>query len=359
MKNSARAAIQLLLLLFLILRFYSDAFGQQPGKWRVKNRLQTSYEFDNNIRENPSDLQANIDDSSLRFIFHSQASRTNPRSRFTFSYQGGLQSYLQNSIENKLINDVQFSGSRKLGRALAGVRGRGRLKLYLNDVLDYSSGSIELFFRPPNIFNFGNEFALKASGIAYQNFPAFDYSANEFRWSVSRKLSSRLIGAFILSGTEVKYDRPALSFNPVDSLRVNNFDQKDRLLNAQWQLNYTKSFLVNFKYLFQYNNSNSFGYSFFKHQFVLILGFPVTRTIWLRGYTLFQFKNYSEKAIPIFPTDVDTEREESNFFVLDISRDFKPNLTALVRFAYYNNESIIRSQFYRKLLITTGFDFRF
>ncbi|MFQ5676255.1 MAG: hypothetical protein ACE5G1_10190 [bacterium] len=358
MKNSART-VQIPLLLFLILCLHPAAFGQQAGKWRVRNRLQTSYEFDNNIRENPSDSLGRINDSSLRFIFHSQATRTNPKSRLTFSYQGGLQSYVRNSIENKLINEVQFSANHKLGRMLLGVRGRGRLKIYLNDILDYSTGAIELFFRPPNIFRFGNEVALKASAIAYQNFPAFDYSVNELRWSVSRKLSSRLIGAFTLSGRQVTYDRSALSFNPVDSLRVNNFDQKDRLLNAQWQLNYTKSFLVNFKYSFQYNNSNSFGYSFVKHQFILILGFPVASSVWLRGYTAFQSKNYSEKAIPIFPTDVDTEREESNFFVIDLSRDFKPNLTALVRLAYYNNESIIRSQFYRKLLLTAGFDFRF
>jgi len=66
-----------------------SARTQNNGKWRIKNRLQTSYEFDDNIRENTTDsLKKN--DSSLRFLFHSRASRSGANTRLTFSYQGGL-----------------------------------------------------------------------------------------------------------------------------------------------------------------------------------------------------------------------------------------------------------------------------
>ena len=63
--------------------------------------------------------------------------------------------------------------------------------------------------------------------------------------------------------------------------------------------------------------------------------------------------------IPVFPSDIDPERDESNFIILDLSKDFNPHLTALVRLGLYDNESVIRDLFYRKVLLTAGFDVRF
>jgi len=319
--------------------------------------LQTSYEFDDNIRENTAD-SLKKSDSSLRFIFHSRASRSDANTRLAFSYQGGLQSYFRHSIENKLINEVQFSGQYRLNKLVAGVRGNGRLKIYLNHTFDYSTGSVELFFRLPPISNFFNEFAINTAGLEYQNFPGFNYSEKQLKWTISKKLSSGLTGVLELSGKSIDYHRNII-ITIEDSTDFPDIQQKDDNYKFQFKLNYTKLFLVNFNYSFQHNDSNSPGYNYTRHQFVLIVGVPLSSKTWLRGYAAAQIKIYPEEVLPIFPTDVDTEREESNFFVLDISRDLSPSLSALLRFAYYNNESVIRSRFYRKAILTAGFDFRF
>ena len=356
MKNSLQS-IRVLLFLYLLLLICPSARAQNNGKWRIKNRLQTSYEFDDNIRENTTDsLKKN--DSSLRFLFHARASRSGANTRLTFSYQGGLQSYFHHSIENKLINEVQFSGQYRLNKAAAGVRGSGRLKIYLNHTLDYSTGSFELFFKLPPVLNFFNEFAINTAGLEYQNFPGFNYSEKQLKWTISKKLSSGLTGVLELSGKSIDYHRNII-ITIEDSTDFPDIQQKDDNYKFQFKLNYTKLFLVNFNYSFQHNDSNSPGYNYTRHQFVLIVGVPLSSKTWLRGYAAAQIKIYPEEVLPIFPTDVDTEREESNFFVLDISRDLSPSLSALLRFAYYNNESVIRSRFYRKAILTAGFDFRF
>jgi len=350
-------SVRVLLLLYLFILVCQNVNAQSSGKWRIKNRLQTSYEFDDNIRENTADsLKKN--DSSLRFIFHSRASRSGANTRLAFSYQGGLQSYFRHSIENKLINEVQFSGQYRLNKLVAGVRGNGRLKIYLNHTFDYSTGSFELFFRLPPISNVFNEFAVNAAGLKYQNFPGFNYSEKQLKWTISKKLSSGLTGVLELSGKSIDYDRNIV-ITTEDSTDFPDIQQKDDNYQLQFKLNYTKSVLVNFSYSLQHNDSNSPGYNYTRQQFVLIVGIPLSSKTWLRGYAAAQFKVYPEEVLPIFPIDVDTEREESNFFVLDISRDLSSNLSALLRFAYYNNESVIRSTFYRKAIITTGFDFRF
>ena len=51
--------------------------------------------------------------------------------------------------------------------------------------------------------------------------------------------------------------------------------------------------------------------------------------------------------------------EESNFIVLDASRDISSSLTALVRFAWYKNESPWASLYYEKFLVNLGLELRF
>jgi len=246
----------------------------------------------------------------------------------------------------------------RLSKFIAGVRGNGRLKIYLNHTFDYSTGSFELFVRPPPVSNFFNEFAVAFSGLEYQNFPGFDYSEQQLKWTISRRLATGLTGILELSGRSIDYARNIVVTRE-DSTGFPEVRQEDDNYKLQFKLNYTKSFLINFNYSVQFNDSNNPGYNYTRHQLVVIVGLPLTRKIWLRGYAAAQIKTYPDDVLPLFPIDVDTERDESNFFVLDVSRDLNPNLSALLRFAYYNNESVIRSRFYRKAILTAGFDFRF
>ncbi|HEX9652450.1 MAG TPA: hypothetical protein VGA99_01965 [bacterium] len=323
----------------------------------MKNRLQVSYEYDGNIRENPaSDTVGQIKDSSARFLFQSQASRNSPKTRLGLIFRSGLQIYAEHAIENKLINEVELTSGAKVWKVVVGGRGSGRLKLYLNDLLDYASGTAELYVQTPFFSNITSELAFQVAGIDYQNFTIFDYSENQFKWQFSRKLTPGLSSAFEFGFRQIRYNR-TLNFDPANP--EFGLKQEDDNYKFFLQLNYSKKFLLNLSYAFQHNTSNTVGYGYNRHQVILVFGTPLFSGIWLRGYGAYQSKRYSDKGIPMFPVDIDTERDESNFFIADLSKDLKPGLTAMARLAFYNNESIIRSRFYRKLLLTAGFDFRF
>lgn len=354
----AQRLIPILVLLAVSLLFLTSALAQS-GHWRIRNRLQLTYEFDDNIREAAADTADRIQDSSLRLLFHSQASKTGTDLRLKFSYQGGLQTYFANTIENKLINEVGASFAYSLEPFVIGARAFGRLKLYLNDTFDYATGHATGFLRLPPWSGFVSEVSFTREGLDYQNFSNFDYQANELRLAVTRSLASKLTGRVEVAAAQIDYEIPQIICLPDDRFRILSDSQQDDNLRLSLQVNYTRAFLLNFKYAFQYNDSNSCGYSYHKHQFVVIFGVPLPHNLWLRGYGAIQFKNYSEDIPPFFPTDLDTERDQSNFFIADLSKDLTPGLSAILRAAYYNNESIIRSRFYRKLLVTLGFDFRF
>jgi hypothetical protein len=333
--------------------------AQGKSRWRIRNRLQSSYEYDSNIREIPLD-SLKLADSSVRLLFNTRISRTSPASRLFFSYQGGLQTYFQHSIENKLINEASASASSLYRKFEFGIRGYGRAKFYLKDVFDYLTGSGEIFMRLPPKNRWANEVAFRLNNMRYRNFPLYDYSDLRFRWILSKAFVSKLTGRLDLGYRQIEYHRPAIRSNPegTDVEFLADFQQDDNFTGAL-QLLYSRKFLANLTYTLQYNNSNSFGYTYFRHQVVLILGVPLPGRVWFRGYGALQIKNYAEDSLPFFPIDLDTERGDSNFFILDLSRDMTSDLSLFFRFALYNNESIIRSLFYKKTLLTTGIDFRF
>ncbi len=332
----------------------------QQSTWRIKNRFQSSYEFDSNIRERPSGSLDRLDASSLKLFFHSKASRRARNVRLTLTYQGGLQTYWQNSIENKLINEVSGSGLLQKGRFQIGFQAEARLKIYVNDVLDYTRGSAKVFLRTPAVLGFGNEVSVQGGGIHYKNFSTFDSSHLALAWTLSRKVKKNLSWNMTVTRMAVDYDRPALLFDAsLDNLIVAAEQQEDESTQFATRIGYSKRVLVSLSYSLQHNDSNSFGYSYTRHQVVAVLGLPLGRQMWLRAYGATQIKNYSEESPPMFPIDVDSERDESNFLVVDLSKDLASGLTAILRYGYYNNESIIRSRFYSKSIVSAGFDFRF
>jgi len=331
----------------------------QSAKWRSKNRLQTTFEFDDNIRESLSDSLDALSATSLKLLFNTRISRLTPRTSFRINYQGGLQSYFDHSIENKLINEASAAGTIRLGRFRLGGKAQGRLKIYLNDVLDYASGSLEVTLGLPPVGKFSHQAAVRLSGIDYANFQSFNYGTVALSWTLVRKVTRHVAWNLTLSHTRISYDRGILQSAGTGQLRFLSRKQSDRNLAFRSGISYTKSFLFNLTYAVNDNNSNSLGFSYVRHQIVLLLGLPLQPGFWLRGYAATQFKSYREKELSMFPTDVDTERDESTFFILDLSKDLKPNLTLLTRLAHYNNESVIRNRFYRKTVVSAGFDYRF
>jgi len=340
------------------------SFPQNKSNWRLRNRLQASYVFDDNIKEAAENSTNLIEDSSFRLLFESTATRRSKQLVHSLIYKGGVQAYQSNNSENKLINEIQFSSMRRIGAFGLGLRGFGRLKLYLNDQLDYGSGFVEFFVNLPKTLGFNSRLAVQRAGLSYKSSNDFDNSEWLFSFTVNRRLSSRLSLKITPLFSSRKFSaRPVFSFeddgtNELITVVDSDDNQLDRDFQVLTQLVYSKTFLVNLSYLAKQSNSNSELFSFTKHQLNLVVGVPFPKDFWLRLYLAAQVKSYSIENATL-PANADPERTESNFVVVDFSKDLSQSLSALIRFAHYNNESVIRDLFYRKNLLTLGFDFRF
>lgn len=347
-----------LFMLFLVTHL--RASPPQDRGWRTQTRLQATYEFDDNVFESISDSIRPIEDTSLKFIFHWRASWQQPRRRLTLAYRSGLQTYFDYPRDNKLIHDFDGRLTMINEKITLGLRAHGRLKLYLNDVLDYVRGWGEIFVRLPSMFRLEHEIAFRGGRLHYQEFADFDFGHTQLFWRASRPLASPLNLRLELAGQRSTYNRSALVYQPEDStLSSRGVQQEDRRLAADMRVNYTRSMLVSLGYGFEYNDSNSFGFSYHQHRVVGLFGLSLPGRIWLRGYGGLQWKVYREALPRALPVDVERERTESNFLIVDVSRDLNPTVALLVRLAYYDNESIIRGAFYRKTVLSAGVDIRF
>ena len=120
-----------------------------------------------------------------------------------------------------------------------------------------------------------------------------------------------------------------------------------------------KNFLFSIEYLFQNNSSNSYGFSYRHQRMTLSLASPITRGVLLRAFAGLQRKQYLEQLDKIIITELDSEREKNNFIIIDLSKDIFTNLTFLLRYSWYNNESPIPGSYYQKQLTSCSLEYRF
>ena len=342
-------------ILTALLLLFSAVWGQSnPSLWRLENRVQFLWEWDDNVEEA---LREPHDARSGRFLVHAKASRRGDRAQFDLDYQMGLQVYAGYARENKLINEVQCNYSYRLSKRMrAGLRSFGRLKLFLNRENDYAIGFLSPYFSVTSVFSSRLQAGLRFEGLEYSRSSLYDYQSPtiyvEWIKPVSRRLtlSSRYTyGTFNYSRQVVD---PQLWYALTDKRQVDELSLFSVRMDWLWH-----GLLVNVSLNLERNRSNSYGFEYRK-QFVTLLLAKDLRGVLLRCFGTWQHKTYLDELLPTWPIEQDTEREKSNFLVVDVSRDLSSSTTFLVRLAWYKNESPWANLYYEKWLVNMGMEFR-
>ena len=94
-------------------------------------------------------------------------------------------------------------------------------------------------------------------------------------------------------------------------------------------------------------------------QLYLLFGCNPAPAWLLRAAFMLQHKRYLLPSSPISLPELDPEREQSNYAVLDLTRNLSSQASWLLRLAYHNNETPVRGLFYQKLLLYSGLELRF
>lgn len=331
---------------------WSAPTNAQSG-WQLASRLQTGMEYDNNIYESTSRATAT---SLGRVLMQTRATNTSGRWRVALEYTGAFLLYHDHHDENKVLQEAAGSVTWA-GKALKLYgRGQGHLKLYLENPADYGTTSGTL----GAIFPLGKRLALEAGletgQLDYAGSDDFDFTFNGAFAALRPQLGAHLTGEAALTFRKLNYVS-AFFLNTPTSLETEL--QTDDFAALRFAASYSRTMLLQGRLELQRNRSNRRALEYNRVQIHLLAGYPFAPRWLFRTSLLWQNKSYLEVAPPLSLPELDPEREQSNHLILDLSHDLSRTTTLLLRFSQHNNESPVRSLFYRKTMLFTGFEMRF
>jgi hypothetical protein len=325
-----------------------------PAQWLLSPRMQIGVEYDSNIYESTGIVVAA---PVGRVLFQTRAERTASRTRVNLDYAGALLAYNQHREENKLLQDASADFYwRPASRLQFYARGQGMLKIYLQSAADYGATSGAL----GSVVQIADGLALDAGAetgqLDYAAGDAFDYAFTGAFVSLRRRLRpTAIVEAGVLHRRVDYWQR---FFTP--SLEATaGIAQRDQLTTVRLAAVYSRKWLVQGGLEAQRNNSNVNLFDFSRLRVQMLLGVSPAPRWLLRASVMLQHKRYDD-TVPGAPRpELDPEREQSNHFILDLSRDLSEKTVLLLRLSHRNNESPVRSLFYTKTVLFAGCELRF
>jgi hypothetical protein len=331
--------------------------GNKLTGWHIKNRFQAGAEIDDNIYESRYEL---VSEPSLRFLLQSCGNKQFSRLNFNFRITGGYQGYEKQAREDKFTGESQFSSELRLNKTFfCGINFQWRTKFFIYEPIDYSLLTSNFYTRFALPFQTSLFIFYRPHSLNYRASTFYDFQGTELGLVLSKNISRHLALEANFSQNQLKYQRNIYKISLPNQLIYQDEKQLDNLSLFSFQASYLSFLLVKLGYFYEVNKSNNFGFSYQKQYWVFNFSKKFFSDYLIQFYLTFQNKNYNDQFGPFFQMQLDTEQEENNFFIVDISRTFTSNTSIFLRYGYYKNESPFRSEYYQKQLITTGLEIRF
>jgi hypothetical protein len=334
----------------------SSAANAERSRWNLAHRLQGGWEYDSNIYESPSRRAAS---GSARFLLSTRGDRRANRWHVLYNYAAALQTYPGYGNENKLSHDVQGKAGARINSWLhLSAKAGATLKFYLENAADYgaTSGNMAASFLLPH--NLIAELSGETGQLDYAATDLYDFTFKGGEVTLRRRWSANGVIELMLNRRTLLYQRRAFEYNQRQGLLAKNIPQRDALTTMRAAVTHGRKIVAQVAIEAQINRSNSFGYDFSRFRLSGLLGFRPARNWMLRAAGLLQNKRYRDDLARLNLRDLDTEREQSNFLVVDLSRDLSPEISLVTRAAFYDNESIVPGRFYQKTLLFLGLEIR-
>jgi hypothetical protein len=342
--------------LFLLLLIQGVA-GQ--SSWRFIHRLQSGVVYDNNVEES---LHHPRSAPSLRLMLNTKGLYTSDNHGWNFScaYDGGGQFYQQIADENKMIHEARLDVFFYSTLIRIGIKGGLRFKRFLGKKHDYINGGVAPYVLLPLGRGFDLEVCSRLKFFDYRFTDIYDHRKQENTLRLQKIIKPNISLALRLMHNPVFMHRAAYEYNiQEDGWKKKQSRQKDVQnvvgVEADW---YAAGLLINVLYQYERYQSNSDGVAYNRHGFTLLAARNVSDFL-LRLIVALQKKRYLDNIFPYLPLDLDREDEENNFFIIDISRDLSSRISAVLRAAWYSNESPYASLYYEKFEVHTGLEYRF
>ena len=332
--------------------------GPEQSDWHFQYRFQVLTETDNNVRE---ELHNPVAAQSMRFMLHPKIIHRNKRLSFSAGNQSGLQLYGAEISENKLIDDFKGKICYDITPWFkAGLQGFARFKLFLNKETDYALNRLNPFFQIALPAGFMLQTGYGDESLSYASTSFYNYNSSLLYLSVAKMVLPGLCVTPVFQTGSIDLNRQAYEIVPgLLNWQQKQDLQRDQLSCARIQLDWMyRGLLFNISYAYESVTSNSYGFGYRRHVLNLLFARNFFGLL-VRGYGTIQSKMYRDEMLPIWPLYLDTEKEESNFLVMDFSYEVTRVSAIMLRCAYYKNESPWADLYYEKWLVNAGIEFNF
>jgi hypothetical protein len=324
------------------------------SSWQLASRLQAGLEYDNNIYETNA---LNVATTAGRLLFQTRAEKNTARGRFDVDYAGALQVYPDYRQENKLLQDLngglQWQANQRFKFF---ARGQATLKLYLDNVTDYGTttgiAGVGAMITP----RISTELSAETGQLDYALGNEFDFTFKGAWLALRFHPGGRLSWEAAVLQRRLRY-RSRLFLTDTGMLQV--APQDDDLTILRLGASYGRKYFLRARLEAQRNRSNRDIFEYDRAQFHFLFGCNPFPRWMLRVAFMLQHKRYLVPSSPVSLPELDPEREQSNYAVVDLSRHLSAEMDWLLRLSYHNNETPVRGLFYRKALLFTGFEMRF
>ena len=330
------------------------------GDFELESRLRLTSGYDDNIFEEAREPTA---DEVVGFSFYLRAkSMRSDRRSLRLDYRGGYRKYLSCSAETRFVHEIEGRGKARLGsRGAVGVSSTVRFKHFPASSRDSWRGLGEIWLQWIFFGEISGKLYYGPSFLDYSTYEFFDYVDYEWGISFCTRISPRLQIGIGSSFNRITYQRSALDYEEFvpEGLTEKAEEQIDHLYGIALFFEYYRGFFLRCDYSFEKDRSNSFGYSYRRHYVHLVLARDFVYQSLIKVYSAVQFKSYLEPVEQLLLLNLDTEGEQDNLFVVELSRGVSSRWSAFVRFRWTKNESLVRDRLYEKRFTSIGMEYQF
>lgn len=328
------------LYILLLLVLSAPIFGKV---FTANKRISAGLENDSNVDESTDSAKTA---QSMLLTVHSQFSADFWPIQLALNYSGAFQHYGVQAADKTIHEPSGVLQIQLRPRLYGGIQELIRIKRFSGNFKDYSLIHHQPFlqyFVTPTV---SLQYQYQRQILDYSTLSYFNFKANLHSLTAGWQLNDTMKFTSRFWQKSTFYSREILTFeNELDSQQIDI--NTGGLISLDWT---PHRVLINFIYSYEHANSNQYGFDYSRHAISCIAGF-LFEQFYFTALLAWQFKDYaySDSLNPVY---WDSETNENNQLVIELSRDLKSCCTAAMRLGWYRNESVFANLYYDKFLLT-------
>lgn len=304
----------------------------------LKNRATLSFEYDDNVYKSNRDEEGDF----LGRLYYDFRLNYFPtvNNQLSCNYQGGVKKYIETIDQDTLVNQIKLGYTNfSIDKSYLGTESTLKIRNIRSAQEDYNKFIGDLFA--------GHEFGKGINGEIRGGYTRFDFkSYNYYDYWLQRygfNLQKSFTAKYLFAVQYFLQDKhfPFYAYTNVGSetgdvfLGETDEKRRDTLHEPALMFRFSGWLLLDFSYLLQINQSNSYGDSYYNHRFTLGMSKAVMKNTHLHLLAIAQFRDSSEEVLIPHSYSIEEDDENYNSVRAKVSQRITDYLFAEVGYSRY------------------------